>query len=159
MYILGCTNFTYSDYTNQKKRHQKSDVYRAVWTYNEVVFDILTVVWKWNENASSRIQKSQKASSKTENEFPEVIEAARAKIYKGEGCDQCTNSGYKGRMGIYEILEIDKEMKQGILSDLGQTELNSLAKKNGFRTMQEMGHDLLLSGDLCFSEFERVLQS
>ena len=85
--------------------------------------------------------------------------AARAKIYKGEGCDQCTNSGFKGRMGVYEILEIDKELKQGILSDLGQTELNSLAKKNGFRTMQEMGHDLLLSGDLSFSEFERVLQS
>ena len=35
----------------------------------------------------------------------------------------------------------------------------AIAKKNGFRTMQEMGHDLLLSGDLCYSEFERVLQS
>ena len=34
-----------------------------------------------------------------------------------------------------------------------------IPKKNGFRTMQEMGHDLLLSGDLCYSEFERVLQS
>ena len=86
-------------------------------------------------------------------------QSARAKIYKGKGCDHCGNSGYKGRMGIYEILEIDKELKQGILSDLSQTELNSIAKKNGFRTMQDMGHDLLLSGDLCFSEYERVLQS
>ena len=86
-------------------------------------------------------------------------QSARAKIYKGKGCDQCGNSGYKGRMGIYEILEIDKELKQGILSDLSQTELNSIAKKNGFKTMQEMGHDLLLSGDLSFSEYERVLQS
>ncbi len=34
-----------------------------------------------------------------------------------------------------------------------------LQKKNGFKTMQEMGHDLLLSGDMSFSEFERVLQS
>ena len=86
-------------------------------------------------------------------------QSARAKIYKGKGCDHCGNSGFKGRMGIYEILEIDKELKQGILSDLGQNELNAIAKKNGFRTMQNMGHDLLLSGDLCFSEFERVLQS
>ena len=86
-------------------------------------------------------------------------QSARAKIYKGKGCDHCGNSGFKGRMGIYEILEIDKELKQGILSDLSQNELNSIAKKNGFRTMQDMGHDLLLSGDLSFSEFERVLQS
>ena len=86
-------------------------------------------------------------------------QSARAKIYKGKGCDHCGNSGFKGRMGIYEILEIDKELKQGILSDLSQNELNSIAKKNGFRTMQDMGQDLLLSGDLSFSEFERVLQS
>ncbi len=102
-----------------------------------------------------------------ENVTPKLLNAigflpeqsARAKIYKGKGCDQCGNSGFKGRMGIYEILEIDKELKQGILSDLSQAELNAIAKKNGFRTMQEMGHDLLLSGDLCYSEFERVLQS
>ena len=102
-----------------------------------------------------------------ENVTPKLLNAigflpeqsARAKIYKGKGCDQCGNTGFKGRMGIYEILEIDKELKHGILSDMSQAELNSIAKKNGFRTMQEMGHDLLLSGDLCYSEFERVLQS
>ena len=46
-----------------------------------------------------------------------------------------------------------------ILSNLQQTELNAIAKKNGFRTMQDMGQDLLLSGDLSFAEYERVLQS
>ena len=102
-----------------------------------------------------------------ENVTPKLLNAigflpeqsARAKIYKGKGCDHCGNTGFKGRMGIYEILEIDKELKHGILSDMSQAELNAIAKKNGFRTMQEMGHDLLLSGDLCYSEFERVLQS
>ena len=86
-------------------------------------------------------------------------QSARAKIYKGSGCDKCSGSGYKGRMGIYEILEIDKELKAGILSNLQQTELNGIAKKNGFRTMQDMGQDLLLSGDLSYAEYERVLQS
>ena len=86
-------------------------------------------------------------------------QSARAKIYKGEGCEQCAGSGYKGRMGIYEILEIDNELKAGVLSNLQQTELNAIAKKNGFRTMQDMGQDLLLSGDLSFAEYERVLQS
>ena len=86
-------------------------------------------------------------------------QSARAKIYKGNGCESCTGSGYKGRMGIYEILEIEDELKAGILSNLQQTELNAIAKKNGFRTMQDMGQDLLLSGDLSFAEYERVLQS
>ena len=86
-------------------------------------------------------------------------QSARAKIYKGKGCDQCNQSGYKGRMGIYEILEVTKELKQGVLSNLQQTELEAIAKKGGFRTMQVMGHDLLLSGDLSFAEFERVLRT
>ena len=54
-----------------------------------------------------------------ENVTPKLLNAigflpeqsARAKIYKGKGCDQCGNTGFKGRMGIYEILEIDKELK------------------------------------------------
>jgi len=86
-------------------------------------------------------------------------QSARAKIYKGSGCDECGGSGYKGRMGIYEILEIESELKAGILSNLQQNELNAIAKKNGFRTMQDMGQEMLLSGDLSFAEYERVLQS
>ena len=84
-------------------------------------------------------------------------QANRAKVYKGKGCDKCNGSGYKGRQGIYEILDVNKSLKAGILSNLGQEELVALAKKNGFRTMQKMGHDLLLSGDLTYKEYERVL--
>ena len=84
-------------------------------------------------------------------------QSSRAKIYKGKGCDHCNKTGYKGRMGIYEILEVTKELKHGILSNLGQNELEALAKKGGFRSMHSMGHDLLLSGDLSFAEYERIL--
>ena len=84
-------------------------------------------------------------------------QSSRAKIYKGKGCDHCNKTGYKGRMGVYEILEVTKELKHGILSNLGQNELEALAKKGGFRTMHSMGHDLLLSGDLSFAEYERIL--
>jgi type IV pilus assembly protein PilB len=83
--------------------------------------------------------------------------AARAKIYKGAGCEKCKKSGYKGRMAIYEVLDISREIKQAILANIGTLELLALAKKNNFRTMQEMGHDLLLSGELSFAEYQRVL--
>jgi len=56
-------------------------------------------------------------------------------------------------------IEIDKQLKQGVLSNLGQNELVAIAKKNGFRTMQNMGHDLLLSGDLNYKEYDRVLSA
>lgn len=84
-------------------------------------------------------------------------QSTRAKVYRGKGCEKCNHTGYKGRMGIYEILEITKEMKQAILSNVGQAELFALAKKQGFRTMQDMGRDLLLTGDLSYPEFQRVL--
>jgi len=104
---------------------------------------------------------------KDENITPKLLnsigflpeQSVRATIYKGSGCEECSGAGYKGRMGIYEILEIDNELKAGILSNLQQTELNAIAKKNGFRTMQDMGQDMLLSGDLSFAEYERVLQT
>jgi type IV pilus assembly protein PilB len=84
-------------------------------------------------------------------------QAARAKVYKGKGCENCNGTGYKGRMGIYEILEITKELKQAVLNNAGQEELVTLAKKQGFRTMQDMGKEMLLASDLSFSEYERVL--
>lgn len=83
--------------------------------------------------------------------------AARAKIFKGAGCPKCNQTGYKGRMAIYEALDITREIKQAILANVGTLELLSLAKKNNFRTMQEMGHDLILSGDLSYAEYQRVL--
>lgn len=83
--------------------------------------------------------------------------AARFRIFKGAGCAKCNQTGYKGRMAIYEALDISREIKQAILANVGTLELLALAKKNNFRTMQEMGHDLLLSGDLSFAEYQRVL--
>ena len=54
---------------------------------------------------------------------------------------------------------IDKQIKQGVLSNLDQEGIVAIAKKNGFRTMQNMGHDLLLSGDLNYKEYDRVLSA
>jgi len=86
-------------------------------------------------------------------------QSSRARIYKSKGCNDCNQSGHKGRMGIYEILEIDKDMKLAILQGKSQSELEVIAKKNNFRTMQNMAHELLLSGELSFKEYERQIQS
>ena len=102
-----------------------------------------------------------------EDVTPEVLtqlgisseQASRAKVFKGKGCNKCKDSGYKGRMGIYEILNITKPVKEAILAKLTTPEIKEIAIKEGFRTMQDMGREMILSGDLNFREFDRVLSS
>ncbi len=84
-------------------------------------------------------------------------QASRAKPSKGMGCEKCKKSGYKGRMGIYEILVVTTAIKEAILKKATTPELKAIAIKEGFRTMQDMGREMILSGDLNFREYERVL--
>ena len=90
-------------------------------------------------------------------------EASRVKPVIGGGCENCnpggkkTRAGYKGRMGIYEILNVTKPIKEAILAKATTPELKAIAVEEGFRTMQDMGRELILSGDLNFREFDRVL--
>ena len=86
-----------------------------------------------------------------------VEQASRAKVQKGKGCDKCKGSGYKGRMGIYEILNVTKPIKEAILRKATTPELKEIAANEGFRTMQDMGRELILTGDLNFREYDRVL--
>ena len=86
-----------------------------------------------------------------------VEQASRAKVQKGKGCPKCKDTGYKGRMGIYEILNVTKPIKEAILRKATTPELKEIAGNEGFRTMQDMGRELILTGDLNFREFDRVL--
>ena len=82
---------------------------------------------------------------------------SNAKVLRGKGCSKCKDSGYKGRMGIYEILNVTKPIKEAILKKATTPELKEIALSEGFRTMQDMGRTLILNGDLNFREFDRVL--
>ena len=98
------------------------------------------------------------ASPKALQELGFTIEqASRAKVSKGKGCPKCKDTGYKGRMGIYEVLNVTKPIKEAILRKATTPELKEIAAKEGFRTMQDMGKEMILSGDLNFREYDRVL--
>ena len=90
-------------------------------------------------------------------------QASRIKPVMGGGCENCnpggkkTRAGYKGRMGIYEILKITKNVKSAILRKATTQEIKEAALKDDFRTMQDMGREMLLTGDLSFEEYQRVL--
>tara|TARA_B100001121_G_scaffold308719_1_gene333522 strand:- start:768 stop:2447 length:1680 start_codon:yes stop_codon:yes gene_type:complete len=90
-------------------------------------------------------------------------EANRVKLVIGKGCEACASggasvgTGYKGRMGVYEILKITKNIKDAILRKATTQEIKDVAKGDNFRTMQDMGKELLLTGDLSFAEYQRIL--
>ena len=90
-------------------------------------------------------------------------QASRIKPVMGGGCEKCNpggkkaRAGYKGRMGIYEILKVTKNVKSAILRKGTTQEIKEAALKDNFRTMQDMGREMLLTGDLSFEEYQRVL--
>ena len=84
-------------------------------------------------------------------------QATRTKIYRGKGCAKCKKTGYKGRQGIYEVLEITDSIENAILQNKTTTDIRVLAAKENFITMQEMGRNFLVEGIISYEEFERVL--
>ena len=84
-------------------------------------------------------------------------EAEKVKVAKAKGCAQCKGTGYKGRQGIYEVLENTPVLAEAILNNAQAHELISIAQKDGFQTMGKTGRKYLLSGILSMEEFQRVL--
>jgi type IV pilus assembly protein PilB len=66
-------------------------------------------------------------------------EAKTAKIFKGKGCPVCNGTGYKGRAGLYEVMEIDDEIRELILIGASAVELKKKAIERGMITLRRSG--------------------
>jgi type IV pilus assembly protein PilB len=87
-------------------------------------------------------------------------ESSRVSLYHGTGCSKCNNTGYKGRKGIYEVLRVTDNIKDGILNELTTPELLKVAKEqDDFSTMQEVGRGFMLQGSISLEEYHRVLMT
>ena len=60
-------------------------------------------------------------------------------FYYGKGCDVCNNTGYKGRMGIFEIMPLDDDLRTMIMERASNIQLRQAAKNKGMRTLRESG--------------------
>jgi type IV pilus assembly protein PilB len=80
-------------------------------------------------------------------------------LYRGRGCSSCNGTGYKERVGIFEVLEIDDEIRKVIVSSrFSLDELNALAKKKGMATMFEDGIRKTATGVTTIEEVLRVIR-
>jgi len=78
--------------------------------------------------------------------------------YRGEGCPKCFNSGYKGRIGIFELLIINEAIRNLIISRCSSEEIQAVAVKNGMKTLRESGIEKIKSGITSPEEIIRVTQ-
>ncbi len=82
-------------------------------------------------------------------------EAKQLKIYKGTGCQTCNNTGYKGRVGLYEVMEITDEIRELILIGASALELRKKAVDDGMITLRESGLQKIRNGVTTIEEVVR----
>ncbi len=91
----------------------------------------------------------------------EVLAKYNKKINKikiGKGCSHCFNTGYRGRVGIFEILEIDDDIRKLINKKVSADVLRREAEEKGFKSMFEMGFDFVEKGITTHSEIIRTIK-
>ncbi len=78
------------------------------------------------------------------------------KFYRGRGCDLCYGTGFKGRTGIYEFLEVDDEIRKLITTHSDAGIIRDAATRKGMRTLREDGWEKVRKGTTTISELMRV---
>ncbi len=77
-------------------------------------------------------------------------------LFKARGCDECNQTGYKGRIGIFELFLIDEEMGRLIVEESSEAEIKKSALKKGMLTMQQDGILKTLKGVTTLEEVEKI---
>ena len=81
--------------------------------------------------------------------------ARKYKFYYGKGCPRCNNSGYKGRIGIYEFLIMSDEIRDAIAAEASGDDIRDIARQQGMTTLREAGLKLIFDGLTTIDEIVR----
>jgi len=96
----------------------------------------------------------------TEEEM-EFLEIDRShdlgEVYEANGCKRCGNTGYRGRLALQELFEVDNKMKEMITKKVTEEELKSAARKKGMNTLKEDGVRKLKEGRTDVDELKRII--
>ena len=79
-----------------------------------------------------------------------------SRVFRPVGCDACRGTGYKGRTGLFEIMEVDEHIRKLVLDDAPSSKLREVAIANGMRTLREAGIRKVLEG---LTSLEEVMQA
>jgi type IV pilus assembly protein PilB len=79
-------------------------------------------------------------------------ESSHYKFYRGEGCVACNGTGHTGRIGIFEMLAMSKDIRKLILRNSPTSEIQELAEKEGMKTLRQSGINLALQGETTIEQ-------
>lgn len=77
------------------------------------------------------------------------------KFYRGAGCTTCSNTGYKGRIGLFELMILDDELREMIMENKTTDDLRNAAKRKGMVLLRDMGIDYVFDGTTSAEEVIR----
>lgn len=91
--------------------------------------------------------------------FQRILETPIAihTMFEAKGCDACSHTGYRGRIGIFEAIQIDEAIENAIIADTREGALREVAKHQGIPTLQQDGLFKVLGGITSLDEVSRVL--
>ncbi len=114
---------------------------------------------------AQRLARKICTQCKAEEKVPETAllelgftkdELKDVKVFKGKGCPVCNNSGYKGRIALYEVMPVKDEIKELILEGASAQELKKLAIRLGMKTLRRSGLNKVKDGVTSIEEVLRV---
>src|SRR5579863_2219346 len=79
-------------------------------------------------------------------------------VFRGAGCENCYNTGYHGRVGIFELMELNEDLRGSIMRNEDASLITALARRNGMRNLREDGWDKVRRGVTTADEVLRVTQ-
>ena len=79
-------------------------------------------------------------------------------FFRGQGCENCFNTGYRGRVGIFELMEMNEEIRSTIMRSEDATKITAAARRNGMRNLREDGWLKIRNGVTTPDEVTRVTQ-
>ena len=82
---------------------------------------------------------------------------SEAVIYQPEGCDQCQHTGYRGRIGLYELMPVDDEIRKMIHSDIAEAQIEETLRQQ-MPSLSESAYQVVLEGKTSLEEVLRVTQ-
>ncbi len=100
--------------------------------------------------------KKEKLATADEKELLNVSANEEVKIYEPCGCEKCDHTGFKGRIGVYEILEMSPKLKTIISKQGGAEEIKEQALKEGMRTLRMSATEYVLDGTTSVNEMMKV---
>jgi type IV pilus assembly protein PilB len=92
------------------------------------------------------------------NDFPsEVVDRDDVVLYRPKGCARCNNTGYKGRLGLYEVMIVSEAIRRLTVERKSADEISRVAMAEGMKTLRDDGIDKVLQGQTSVEEIARVI--